>query len=263
MAGTREAEAKRVIDGARELGVHLRVIGGLAIKICCPSAQHRSMARTYGDLDLVGYRRQRAEIGRAIESLGYEPNQRFNALQGHRRLLFVHPDGTYDVDVFLDIFPMCHELNFVGRLEKDQYTVPLPDLLLSKLQVIQLNEKDVKDLYALVDDHELGTGDNPETIDVAFITKLCGTNWGWYKTVTMNIDKVVALADDYLAEDEDRDTIVGRLQRLREEIEVAPKSLKWKVRARVGERVRWYDLPEDMEGEVQESGAHRGTGGAE
>jgi hypothetical protein len=218
------------------------------------------MARTYGDLDLVGYRSQRGEIVQALEALGYEPNQRFNALQGHRRLLFVHPDGTYDVDVFLDVFPMCHELDFTGRLEKDRYTVPLPDLLLSKLQVIELNEKDVKDAYALVYDHDLGGARDPETIDVGFITKLCGNDWGWYKTITMNIDKIVALADDYLARDEDRDKIVGRLRRLGEEIEAAPKSLKWRVRARVGERVRWYNLPEDMEGEVEERGAHRGAG---
>jgi hypothetical protein len=260
MTGTRADEAKRVIDGARERGVHLRVIGGLAVKIRCPSAQHRALARAYGDVDLVGYRSQRAEIGRALVELGYEPNERFNALQGHRRLLFVHPDGTYDVDVFLDVFPMCHELNFVGRLEKDTYTVPLPDLALSKLQVIQLNEKDVKDLYALIEDHDVGRGDDPELVDLGYITQLCGNDWGWYKTVSMNIDKIILLADEYLAEDDAKDVIVARLQRLREEIEAAPKSLKWKIRARVGERVRWYELPEDMEGETQEAGAHRGTG---
>lgn len=262
MAGTRADEARRVIDGARARGVQLRVIGGLAVKIRCPSAQHRALTRSYGDLDLVGYRKQRAEIGSALEALGYDPNQRFNALQGHRRLLYVHPDGTYDVDVFLDVFPMCHELDFVGRLEKDAYTVPLPDLLLSKLQVVQLNEKDVKDVYAIVEDHDLGRADDPEQIDLRYITKLCADDWGWYKTVTLNLDKLIVLADDYLTEGDAKGVIVARLCRLRDEIEAAPKSLKWKVRAAVGERVRWYDLPEDMEGEIQEGGAHRGTGGA-
>ena len=260
MATTRVDEARRVIDGARERGVHLRVIGGLAVKIHCPSAQHRGLARTYGDLDLVGYRRQRAEIGQVLEELDYVPNRRFNALQGHRRLLFVHPDETFDVDVFLDVFPMCHELNFVGRLEEDEYTVPLPELLLSKLQVIQLNEKDVKDIYAIVRDHEVAKSDAPEVIDIRFITRLCRNDWGWYKTVTMNVDRVLALAGDYLDPGEARDTITGRLRRLREAIEAAPKSIKWKARAAIGERVQWYQLPEDMEGEITEAGAHRGTG---
>lgn len=255
-----EEEVRRVIDAARERGVHLRVIGGLAVKLRCPSAQHRALTRTYGDLDLVGYRSQRAEIVHVLENVGYIPNRRFNTLQGHRRLLFVHPDETFDVDVFLDVFPMCHELNFVGRLEEDEYTVPLPELLLSKLQVIQLNEKDVKDIYAIVEDHEVAESDDAEVLNIRFITHLCGNDWGWYKTVTMNIDKVLALADEYLKSDQARDIITGRLQRLREAIEMAPKSLKWKTRAAIGERVRWYELPEDMEGEVKEKGVHRGTG---
>ena len=259
MTITREDEARRVIDAARERGVHLRVIGGLAVKIHCPGAQHRALARTYGDLDLVGYRRQRSEIARVLDDLDYVPNRRFNALQGYRRLLFVCPDETFDVDVFLDIFPMCHELNFVDRLEKDEYTVPLPELLLSKLQVVQLNEKDVKDVYAIVQDHQVAESDAPEVLDIRFIARLCGSDWGWYKTVTMNIDKVLALADEYLESGEAKDIITSRLQRLREAIEAAPKSIRWKVRAAIGERVRWYELPEDMEGEVKEKGAHRGT----
>jgi hypothetical protein len=248
-----EEEAQRVIDTARECGVHLRVIGGLAVKIHCPSAEHRALARTYGDLDLVGYRSQRSEIGHVLEDLGYIPNRRFNILQGHRRLLFEHPEGTFDVDVFLDVFPMCHELNFVGRLEKDEYTVPLPELLLSKLQVVQLNEKDVKDIYTVVQDHELAESDAPEVLDTRFITRLCGNDWGWYKTVTMNLDKVLALIDDYLEAGGVKDTIADRLRRLREAIETAPKSIKWKTRAAIGERVRWYELPEDISA-VHEAG---------
>ena len=259
---TRVSEARRVVDAARGQGVRLRVIGGLAVKIRCPGAQHRALARTYGDVDLVGYRKQRSEIVHVLEDLGYVPNRSFNALQGHRRLLFVDPDETFDVDVFLDVFPMCHELNFVGRLETDEYTIPLPELLLSKLQVVELNEKDVKDIYAIVQDHELARSDDPEVVDVRVITRLCGNDWGWYKTVTINIDKVLALAEDYLSESEEGEIITGRLQQLGREIEDAPKSIRWKVRGRVGERVRWYELPDDIEADAEEAGVHRGTGAA-
>jgi len=242
----REEEARRVINAARERGVHLRVIGGLAVKLHCPSAEHRELSRTYGDLDCVGYRSQREEISRLLEDLGYEPNRRFNALQGHRRLLFENPQLGFDVDVFLDIFPMCHELNFLRRLELDEYTVPVADLLLSKLQVVQLNEKDIKDTYALIQDHEIGETDDREVIDSRRIARLCGDDWGWYKTLTLNIEKVVALVDDYL-EGEQKELVTGRLRRLHQIIEEAPKSMKWRMRARIGERARWYDLPEDLD----------------
>ena len=260
MAVTEESDAKRVIDAAREQNVCLRVIGGLAFKLRCPSAQHRAQARKYGDLDLVGYRKQRSEIQSVLEGLNFNPNRRFNALQGHRRLLFVHPDETYDIDVFLDVFPMCHELNFVGRLEKDTYTVPLPDMLLSKLQVVQLNEKDVLDMLALLQDYEVTEGNDHEVLNTRFINSLCGSDWGWYKTVTINIDKLLSMMGDYLGAGETADIVGKRLRHLKEEIESCPKSLKWRSRALIGERQRWYELPEDMARDVQEKGAHRGTG---
>ncbi len=260
MAVTEELDAKRIIDAAREQKIYLRVIGGLAFKLRCPSAAHRAQARAYGDLDLVGYRKQRVEIGKVLENLGYVPNKRFNALQGHRRLLFVHPDETYDIDVFLDVFPMCHELNFLGRLEKDTYTVPLPDLLLSKLQVVQLNEKDVLDVLALLQDYEVTAGKDDQVLNLKFINQLCGNDWGWYKTVTLNIDKVLSLVGDYLEPGEAKDIVNTRLGALKNEIESCPKSLKWRTRAIIGERSRWYELPEDMAGEVGAEGAHRGTG---
>lgn len=242
---TMEEEVRRVVDAGRDRGIHIRVIGGIAVKLHCPSAQHRSMARSYGDVDFIGYRAQRMQVASLMEDLGYQPNRRFNALQGYRRLLFDNPDLGYDADIFLDVFTMCHELNLVGRLERDVYTVPIEELLLSKLQVIELNEKDIKDTCAVLCDHEIAEVDDTEMIDPRFVADLCKDDWGWYKTLTLNIDKVSDLCGNYL-EPELRDRVVGRLGQLRQAIEDEPKSMKWKMRARVGEKKRWYDLPEDV-----------------
>ncbi|NIM92424.1 MAG: hypothetical protein GTO18_01750 [Anaerolineales bacterium] len=255
-----EVEVKRIIDAARDRGVHLRVIGGLAVKLHSPSASHRSLARTYGDIDLVGYKKQRHEIVDVLEELSYVPNVRFNTLHGFRRLLFVHPDEIFDIDVFLDVFPMCHELNFLGRLELETYTIPLPDLILSKLQVIELNEKDVRDSLAVLYDHEIGESTDREVLDIGYITSICGNDWGWYKTITTNLDTVLKFSDEYLETDEMKEITKKRLHQMLDAIEATPKSTKWKLRAKVGERVRWYELPEDMTGDVSEKGAHRGTG---
>lgn len=244
-AVTMEEEVRRVIDAARDKGIVLRVIGGTAVKLHCPSAAHRSMARIYGDIDMVGYRKQRTEVARLIEDLGYEPNRRFNALQGHRRLLFDNAALGYDLDVFLDVFVMCHELSLVGRLELEDYTVPIEELLLSKLQVVLLNEKDVKDSYALLFDHDIAEGEDLETIDPRFVARLCADDWGWYKTLSLNIEKLVALADEYL-QGQEKAVCVERLNRLRQVIEDVPKTMKWKMRAKIGEKKRWYELPEDV-----------------
>ena len=239
---TMEEEVRRVVDAARERGLHLRVIGGIAVKLHCPSAQHRSMARSYGDIDFVGYRSERTGVSRLMEDLGYEPNRRFNQLQGHRRLLFDNAELGYDADIFLDVFVMCHELNLVGRLEADEYTIPIEELLLSKLQVIQLNEKDIKDSFAMLCDHDIAEVDDWDTIDSRFIAKLCSDDWGWYKTLTMNIDKITDMADDFL-EEKEKEVCIERLGGLRRIIEEVPKSMKWKMRARIGEKKQWYELP--------------------
>lgn len=259
MAITEESETRQIIDTARDRGVHLRVIGGLAFKIHCTKIKHRALARAYGDIDLVGYKKQRSEISQILENLGYIPNRRFNALQGHRRLLFSSVDETFDIDVFLDIFPMCHQLSFINRLERDVYTVPLAELLLSKLQIVQLNEKDVKDICALLQEHEVAVGDDAEIIDLRMVTQICSNDWGWYKTVMLNTNKVLSLVDDYLELDQIKDLVINRLEKMQEALEKTPKTLKWKMRSIVGERVRWYELPEDMTGEVLEEGAHRGV----
>lgn len=245
MAIDLEAIVRRLVDTAQGRGIILRAIGGIAVKIHSPSASHRDLARGYGDLDVVGYQKQRREISRVFEDLGYMPNVRFNALQIVRQM-FQHPEYELDIDVFLDEFTMCHRLNFINRLEKDSYTIPLADLLLTKLQVIQINEKDLKDIYALLHDHELGTNPDPEIIDTGYIVKLCSDDWGWWKTVTLNIEKVSGLVGDYL-QDADKDLILERLERLRRAIDAAPKSLKWKARARIGEKARWYQLPEEVQ----------------
>jgi hypothetical protein len=42
------------------------------------------------------------------------------------------------------------------------------------------------------------------------------------------------------------EVVVDRLSRLRSGFEEVPKSRGWKLRARVGDRKRWYELPEEV-----------------
>ena len=252
MSADKEAEARLVIDAARERGIYLRLVGGLAIKFHCPSATYRSLARGYADIDYCGYHRQAIAIKRLFEDLGYAGNKRFNAMQGRKRLMFAHLDKDVDVDIFLDLFEMCHKLNLARRLELDDYTVPLADLLLSKLQIVQVNERDIKDVFSLLHDHALGAATGKETIDLPYIVALTSDDWGWHMTVRNTVDKCLNLTDKYL-DGEAKPKVVGKLMRLKEAMETAPKTMRWKLRAQVGERVRWYDLPEDM-GAVKEAG---------
>ncbi len=141
---------------------------------------------------------------------------------------------------------MCHRLPIAARLDQESLTVPLAELLLTKLQIVHLNEKDLRDSCALLLDHPLGEGDQ-ETINLARITQLCAEDWGLWKTTNLSLDKVQDFCDAYDLDAGEKLTIIERVGLLRQALDQAPKSLRWKLRATVGERVQWYELPEEVQ----------------
>ena len=240
-------EAKRVLDEAKERGIILRLFGGVAVKYHCPSATHRSLQRSYPDLDFFGRGKQGREVRKLFTDLGYEPNQRFNALHGATRLIYEDGKSQRVVDIFLDVFRMCHTLHLGDRLTLDDYTIPISDLLLTKLQVVETNEKDIRDLIAILKDHDvverIDSGDR-EVIDTGYISTLCANDWGLCKTISLTLKKLLTFLPKYGLELEAKQVLEARIDKLLHAIETVPKSLKWKLRDKVGERKRWYDLPE-------------------
>jgi hypothetical protein len=235
--------APRLIAAADQAGLTARLLGGVAIAIHSPSANTDVFRRTYDDIEIVMDKRSRKGIDAAIASCGFEPDVEFNNLHGReRRAYYSTEDGK--LDVFIGEFEMCHTLSFDGHLEDDHPTVSLADLLLTKAQIYELNRKDAMDLLALLADHPVGAG-HDETINIDRVTGVCGADWCWWRTVTRTLgtlDEMVRVAPEL---DEHRDTILSRLSELRTALDEAPKSAKWKMRAKVGDRKAWYALPED------------------
>jgi len=238
------ARAHEITAAAAQRGICLRLLGGMAVKATCRSAASITLPPEGLDLDLAVYGKDRKQLDLVAEDLGYEPQRRFNALHGHRRLKYFNEQQGISLDVFVDTFHMCHRLAFADRLELSDFTVPLADLLLSKLQIVQMGEKDLRDIYAILCDHELGRLGDVDNVEASYIGSICSDDWGWYKTITLNLAKSIELVDDFLA-DEERETYVSRARQLMQVVEAAPKSLRWQARARIGEARRWYDLPEE------------------
>ncbi|MGA2971284.1 MAG: hypothetical protein ABSE39_01520 [Candidatus Bathyarchaeia archaeon] len=224
----------------------------MAIRFHCPSATHRSLGRKYADIDFMALRKQSRDIKKLFAELGYVPRDRFNALQGDKRLIFNDIENGRRVDVFLETFEMCHRFDFKNRLTIDNPTIPLADLLATKLQVVEITEREYRDVMALVRDHEVGDFDKPETINGAYLAGLCSDDWGIYKTFTINIANILNALPKYDLESASVDIVQKRLEDIRNRIENAPKSFRWKIRAKVGEKVQWYELP-DQDKEVVDS----------
>ena len=236
------AEAGRIASAASAAGVGVKLMGGAGIHLHSPSAHRPPLKRKYGDLDYVLRKRDRKKALALFPSLGYEANERFNLMQGDRRLYFFDNEHGRQVDVFIDSIRMSHIIDMRDRLDHEGPCCSPSDLLLSKLQIFEMNRKDLVDLTALLLDHPIESGSD-EAIDAAYIASLTADDWGFYRTLQVNIEKLKATLEDL---DVDRDLVRSRLREIWTAIEAEPKPLKWRLRAQVGDRVRWYELPEEV-----------------
>jgi hypothetical protein len=239
------AEGERLLDLASNDGVAVRLLGGVAVRLQAPTVPP-AFDRRYKDLDFAAPKGGFREADRLLRDAGYEPHTAFNALNQKERMLFFDTEHDRQVDVFIGAFRMCHEIRLDDRLALQERTVPLAELLLTKLQIIELNEKDVRDSLLLVHGHEVSDADG-DAINGARIAELCASDWGLWRTITANVGKVLEHAPDYEVPDADRERMTARLRDVLDRIEAAPKSRSWKLRAKIGERKRWYELPEEVE----------------
>ena len=244
---TMVAAARRVVEEAQASGVEVRLLGGIAIWIRSSQGTRQTLGREYADIDLVTSKKQAKGLREVLERLDYAPDKMFNATQGDTRLYYHSPDGAYHVDVFIEKFVMSHELNLAPRLTTEQMTLPAAELLLTKLQIAELNRKDASDTAMLLVDHELAETDGAGVLNVRQVTELCASDWGLYTTVTDNLEKTRSLLDGILADPEQRQQVETRTQTLTSELEAAPKSGGWRRRAKIGRRMRWYQTPDEAD----------------
>jgi hypothetical protein len=217
-------------------------VGGAAVNLHCSSARQAPLKRKYGDLDFVAASKQRAAVQKLFESLGYEGDRRFNTLNGDQRLLYLDGVNGRQIDVFIDRMKMCHVIELANRLGHEGPTLTPADLLLSKLQVYEVNMKDLVDTTALLLDHPIADHDN-DAINAAYLARLTSEDWGLHRTLQLNSGRVREAVREL---EVDGDRVSQRLDELWARIDARPKSFKWKLRARVGDRVNWYELPEEV-----------------
>ncbi len=242
--------ATDLVEQATHQGIVLRLLGGVAVRLHSPSAEQGALVRDYADIDALTTSRRAHDLETLITRLGYEPDREFNLLNGDRRLLFFDRANRRQVDVFVGAFEMCHAIPVGERAGLDSPTLPLAELLLTKLQIVQLNPKDAADCVTLLLDHPAGSGDH-ETINAGRIAELCARDWGLWRTITGSLKTVLLRLDALDLKPDARRTVAEHAGVLRQAIDAAPKSLRWRTRAAIGERVRWYELPEEVGREAQ------------
>lgn len=228
----------------------LRLVGALAFRTHCPQFGYiqDALGRQFTDIDFASYPRFLKDIRRLFSQLGYQEDKTVTQLFSDSRMLFHDPVYGRHIDIFFNKLDFCHVVSFVGRLEQEELTLPLAELLLEKMQIVKINEKDLIDTIMLLREHPIGNIDQ-ETINGEVIARILSDDWGFWRTVTANLKLVDELVGSYARlSEEDRQVVRQRIAELQRQIEAYPKTVRWKVRSRVGERVKWYKDVEELMG---------------
>lgn len=234
-----------MVGAAEAENVKLRVLGGIAVQLHAAGGVHPALARGHCDLDFVTARKQGRAAGNVLRQLGYEPNERFNAINGATRLVFYDVEHGRRVDVFVGEFRMCHAIPIADRLHLEHETVPLAELLLTKLQIVHLNEKDLRDVWAILLEHDVADHDE-DAVNAGYIARLLAADWGLWRTSYQSVESARSHLATTALDDVDRALVDDRLRRLWQRVEDQPKTLRWRGRAKVGDRSRWYEEPEEI-----------------
>jgi hypothetical protein len=237
-----ENELKAILKASEDAGILLRVIGSLAFQMHCPKYGYlqAAMGRAYTDIDFGAYSSQAKQISELMTGMGYVDNREVYIGSEGERAIFDKPGTGLHVDIFYEKLDFCHTIYWKDRLEVDYPTIPLTELLLEKMQIVQINEKDIIDTIMLLLEHSLGNVDE-ETINIKLAAQLCANDWGLWRTTTMNLDKVKQLAQHYTQlTPEQKSKVTSQVDDILTRLNDEPKPLAWRLRSRVGDRVKWY-----------------------
>jgi hypothetical protein len=238
-----ENEVRRIVAAGNDAGVALRLLGSLAFQLHCPAfgGLQAKMGRAYTDIDFASYQKQSRPIRDLLTGpLGYTEDREVFINSEGSRAIFENPANGLHVDIFFDKLDFCHVIRWDGRLDVDSPTLPLAELLLEKMQIVKINEKDVIDTIMLLLEHALGAGDH-ETVNLPLVARLCAAEWGLWRTTTMNLNKVKQLAQNYpQLTAEEKAKVAVQVDAALAAIIAEPKPLAWKLRDKIGDRVKWY-----------------------
>jgi hypothetical protein len=242
-------EALRIVKEGENAGITLRLLGSTAIKLHCATfgELYERANRPLTDIDLLTYSRENPKLIKFFDRLGYKVDENVLRYYGRIRHIYWHKEiENLHVDIFFDGLKFCHKINLVDRLKLDSPTISVSDLLLEKMQIVEINEKDLKDTAVLLREHEVNRNDN-EAIDSAYIAGVLSDDWGFYHTFSQNMKNVSLFIHDFEPfKLEDTQVVDSRINHLLDRVESEPKSMKWKVRAKVGTKMRWYEEVEEV-----------------
>ncbi len=262
------AQSADLVGRARKQGVPLRILGAMAVYIHSSHrpevlSRYRALERLgpgkpiFTDLDVVGYANRQKDTARFFQdTMKYTPDFHVNALFAARRNVFRHPEGLFDVDVFYDLLSFSHDVRFRDsvsgdRLELDFPTITLADIVLEKLQIHQINRKDLVDLFMLLSGHDVTQGPQEDAVDGAHVARTLSADWGFEYDARANLHKLqgltIHLAGEGRASNGEQAHVTAGIDRLVQFLDHEPKTKEWLKRAKKGTSKPWFNEVDEIE----------------
>lgn len=247
------AEAVRIVSEAGEVGVTLRVMGSAGIRLHCdaPGGIMDLLGRPAKDIDFVVPEKQRKGMRRYLESRGYVTDRDLLIAMEGTRYSFRHADSGTELDVFVERLNFCHTIEIRSRLRRHPITLPVEELMLAKLQIIEMTMTDVMDVGVILATHQVAGGcEDLEAIDASHVAKLLASDWGFHHTATRNLGRIAEMVGDTAAIDigaKENGQVREGVQRLLAAIEAEPKTARWRIRDKIGERKQWWQDVDEKE----------------
>jgi hypothetical protein len=238
-----KVEALRIMEASESSGIPIRLLGGVAVYLSSPCTRSAPFAREIYDLDFVVPKKKAYPLEKLLAKIGFTGNREFNSIHGETRLLFY--SELAEVDVFVGAFEQCHNMNLEKLINTCKVSIPLAALLLTKLQIVQINQKDILDILAILYDHDVQMDGNPnEIISLNELNAIWCDDWGWYTTCMDNLDKIHTFVEEKFS-DADQKKLNTKIGLIQANAESTKKTLKWTLRSKVGRKLPWYELPEE------------------
>ena len=237
-----------ILKKAQERNLTIRLIGGLAVWLHCQKNRNilKKFKRTINDIDFVGYLSEVIEVQKLFVDLGFVENKNIMRLFGRNRRIFYFPSSDLHIDLILDKIHFCHDIDLTQRLKLDFPTITVSDLLASKLQIFEITKKDTLDIIALLSEHNIGEIDE-ETINVEYLSELTSKDWGLWKTFNLNLKKTRKKLQDFIEGEKNISAVVFKIDTIVEDMNERKKSISWKLRNIIGERIPWHNKVEELD----------------
>ena len=278
-----QAEAVTIVTEAGQAGVTLRVVGSAGIRLHCggPGPVMDLLNRPAKDIDFVVPEKHRKGMRRYLEARGYLIDRDLLIAMEGTRYSFRHAEHGTDIDVFVERLDFCHTIEVASRLHRHPVTLPVEELLLQKLQIVELTMTDMMDIAVVLATHHVSAsqaaagqagashagasqagaaqagagqagsgGDEAETIDGGHIARIFARDWGFHHTATRNLARIRQVVGPDAGIDISGPAnarVQDGVTALLAVIEAEPKSRTWRIRDRIGERKQWWQDVDDKE----------------